>query len=212
MTRMDRTYLSFGALAAFAFVVHTTAFAILLPGYDPVSQTISEIGERGSPFEFAFRIAELGVAACLLLFAIGFWNHSSKTNRSVLPALMIGSYALANVGTAVFAAPHPLHNVFGISMTVGFLAPLALVLSWPEEDAFHLHSVSAVGGAVMVIALMFNLSPVFIDYAPADFVRANYGAIQRLLLIPFHLWCGFLAAGLLLTGSGTPHPFRDARG
>src|SRR5687767_3523210 len=106
MVRPVRLALLFGVLAAAIFVGITTLLGALLPDYDPISQTISEIGERGSPFETVFMAAELVVAACLLVFALGLGAYASATARSIVPAILLGSYGLANVGTAVFEAPH----------------------------------------------------------------------------------------------------------
>jgi len=39
----------FGSAAAGAFLLGTSALALMVPGYSEVHQTISEIGEMGSP-------------------------------------------------------------------------------------------------------------------------------------------------------------------
>jgi hypothetical protein len=39
----------FGLIAGAVFIAASTILGALFPKYDPVTQTISEIGERGSP-------------------------------------------------------------------------------------------------------------------------------------------------------------------
>lgn len=198
MARTERLLLMFGVAAAVVFIANTTILGMLLPGYDPVSQTISEIGERGSRFEFAFRVGQLAVATCLLIFAVGVGRHSSVAGRSVVPALFLAFCGVTLAGTAEFEAPHPLHNLFGIAMMLGYMAPLVLAISWPDTpDTRWVRRGSIVLGTALVIGIAYNFSPLFVDYAPADFVRAHYGAIQRLVHLPFYGWCGFLAIRLL---------------
>ncbi len=41
--------------------------------------------------------------------------------------------ALPAAGIGVFAYPHPLHNVFGLSELIGYQAPLILSLTWRRD-------------------------------------------------------------------------------
>ena len=69
-TRMKRNYrLLFGPLAAAILGFGIAGLALLIPGYSHVHQTVSEIGEIGSPARVAFAIMLFCVAACILVFA-----------------------------------------------------------------------------------------------------------------------------------------------
>ena len=103
----------------------------LLPNYDPITQTISEIGGTGSPFKVTFKVVNLFVAGCLVLFAYGVYRFSVARQLSLVPAFFLGFFAATQFGVFIFESPHPWHNVFVISSTLGFLAPLGLV------PAFH---------------------------------------------------------------------------
>lgn len=201
MLKSDRLLL-FGALAAAIFVAAVTILGALLPGYDPVAQTISEIGERGSPFASAFTAGLLVVALCLLLFAFGIGRHAASTGRSAAPALLIGCSGVAFAGAGIFAAPHPWHNLFGISLLLGYLAPLVLAVGWRgARNAHSIRVVSMAVGVVLLVGAALNFSPLFIDYAPDDFVRAHYGLIQRMVHLPFFAWCGYLSITLFAVGA-----------
>src|SRR5438874_8497512 len=115
--------LLFGPLAAAILCFGIIGLAPLLPGYSHVHQTVSEVGEIGSPARVPFAIMLSCVAACILVFAAAVRDRSVQTGHSQLAAYLIGFMALSAVGVGVFAYPHPLHNVFGLSELIGYQAP-----------------------------------------------------------------------------------------
>ena len=120
--------LLFGPLAAGLLAVGIVVLALLVPGYDQVRQTVSEIGEVGSPMQAAFTLLLCLVAAGILLFAWGLHGVAASTGRLRWPAYLSAATAVSAAGVGVFSFPHPLHNVFGISELIGYQAPS---LSWP---------------------------------------------------------------------------------
>jgi hypothetical membrane protein len=123
-----RFFVIFGLIGAATFIAASAILGALLPNYDPISQTISEIGERGSPFETTFKVVNLFVAGCFILFALGVYRFSKERGASPIPAGLLAYKAAMEVGVFVFESPHPWHNLFGIGGTLGFLAPLALAI------------------------------------------------------------------------------------
>jgi len=196
MARQNHVLLAFGFAAATIFIGSSLILGALLPGYNPISQTISELGEKGSPFEDIFRVVTLFDAICLMLFSLGLCLYSVTERFSILPSVLIGFYGLMELGIGVFAAPHPLHNLFGIWSTPGFFAPLALVLAWKNaSDLRVLRSLSAATFVIVLVAMLLNLSPLIHPYV---FIVEYYGAFQRMLFFPFYLWIVILATSLLL--------------
>ena len=109
---MTRNYrLLFGPLAGIVLGFGIAGLALLIPGYSHVHQTVSEIGEIGSPARVPFA-AMLGcVAVCILLLPSRLRCVSGRR------PLLIGRisnrvYGVAGLGIGVFAYPHPAHNVF----------------------------------------------------------------------------------------------------
>ncbi len=74
------------------------------------------------------------VAACILVFAWAVRDMSIEAGRSQVSAYLIGFMALPAAGVGIFAYPHPLHNVFGISETIGYQPPLVFALTWRREN------------------------------------------------------------------------------
>src|SRR6266446_8120022 len=101
MSKVDRSCLLFGLICGTALIVASTVLGALLPGYDPVGQTVSEIGQRGSPFERIYRISLIVGALAFLVFAYGVYRFASVRHVSVLPALALGFVGLMDFGNAV---------------------------------------------------------------------------------------------------------------
>ena len=118
----------FGPLAVVILATGIVGLALFIPGYDHVRQTVSEIGEIGSPVRVPFAIMLCSVAIGVFILALAVRDFSRALGYSLLPAYLIGAMAISAVGVALFAHPHPLHNVFGLSELVGYQAPLALAL------------------------------------------------------------------------------------
>jgi hypothetical protein len=194
MSQLGRVCLIFGIMAGAVFIATSIVLGALIPNYDPISQTISEIGERGSPFEMPFKIAGFFVAGCFVLFTYGVYRFSVARQLSLVPAFLLGLFAAHQWGVFIFESPHPLHNLFGISGTLGFLAPLGLAITWPStSDLRVLRRVSWVAAVLVLIAIGLNLMPLFVPEqdAPA-WLREHYGLVQRSLFV-FFFWCAYLA-------------------
>ena len=72
-------------------------------------------------------------AACILVFASAVRDLSVTAGHSRLAAYLVGFMALSAAGVGVFAYPHPLHNIFGISELIGYQAPLVFALTWRRD-------------------------------------------------------------------------------
>ena len=196
MLRRDSLCLMFGVFAGLIHLALSFGLGALLPGYDPIHQTISEIGERGSPFEATFKALSFIGTICLIVFSYGVCRFSLKRHLSPIPALFLGFYGLMELGVAIFESPHPLHNVFGISTTVGFFAPMALALAWPRGPDYRvLRQVSVAAAVLLIIGIVLNLMPLFSQPA---YLLEHYGLVQRAHFVLFYLWCAYLAVTLLL--------------
>jgi len=112
--------------------------ALMIPGYDHVHQTVSEIGEIGSPARFPFAIMLCCVAACILVFAAAVRDRSVAAGHSQLAAYLIGFMALPAAGIGIFAYPHPLHNIFGIPVVLATTDLRDIARRWREAGFFRL--------------------------------------------------------------------------
>lgn len=192
-----RYRLLFGPLAGVILGFGITGLARLLPGYSHVHQTVSEIGEIGSPARVPFAIMLCCVAACILVFASAVRDLSIMANHSRLAAYLTGFMALPAAGIGIFAYPHPLHNVFGLSELIGYQAPLVLALTWRRDPrARTLVALSWISSVLIWGAILLNLSSLDRQGVIWAYVKPVHGLAQRALFAAWFGWCA--AAGVLL--------------
>jgi hypothetical membrane protein len=186
-----------GTLAGVVFFSAVYAFATMVDGYSHIAQTVSEIGALGSPAKVYLQVTNLTVALCLLVFAWSLRLFAKGNNATNLPAIFIAFFAIAEIGVAIFPSPHALHNVFGLSMTIGYMSPLVLALSWKNvASASGLIIVSWIAFVFVLVTIFLNLSPIFArDLYPLEY----YGIVQRALFVAFYGWCMFVSVKLFVT-------------
>ena len=125
--------LLFGPLAGVILGFGVAGQALMIPGYTHVQQTVSEIGEVGSPARVPFALMLCCVATCILISAAAVRNLSIEAGHSPLAAYFLAFMAISAAGVGTFAYPHPLHNVFGLSEIIGYQAPAVLALTWRRD-------------------------------------------------------------------------------
>lgn len=197
--RQANTSLLFGPVAATILAAGIVGLALMVPGYSQVHQTVSEIGEIGSPVRVAFAAMLCAVAVCLLIFAWEIRALSLEAGSSTLGAYLIACMAVSAAGVGVFAFPHPLHNVFGLSELIGYQAPLALAMSWRRNP--NARGAVLFSGVMVVLvwcAIALNLATLDRDGALWAWEKPFYGLVQRALFATWFGWCAGL--GLLLYG------------
>lgn len=193
---MKRDYrLLFGPLAAGILALGIVGLALMIPEYSHVKQTVSEIGEMGSPARVPFAIMLCCVAGCIVIFAWAVRDELLAAHHSPFAAYLIGFMALPAAGVGVFAYPHPLHNIFGISELIGYQAPLAMALTWRRDPrAKTLVVLSWIFFVLVWGAIALNLTS---SFAPIWFyVKPVHGLAQRALFATWFGWCA--AVGILL--------------
>lgn len=185
-----KNLLALGWITATAFILGIFILGGLLEGYDPISQTISEIGESGSPLYTTWQIFSIGIGILLILFAIGLISFAKRNKWPLLPGIFILIYGLSQFCIGFFPSPHSLHNVFGLSMTIGYFSPLVFALSWKNRLGKTFKRVSLTVFLLIVLGIFLNLTPAF---APALYPLEYYGIVQRFLLFTFFSYCGYLS-------------------
>ena len=198
---MTRIGLLFGPLAAVLFILGVAALAAMIPGYSHVHQTMSEIGEAGSPVQVSFTIMAVLVAFCILVFAIALRGTSVAAGHSPLAAYVTGCMVISLTGVGIFSFPHPLHNVFGISEIVGYQAPLAFALTWRRDPrAKTIVAFSWVMFVAVWIAIALNLSSLDPASSLWHAVHPVIGIAQRALFGAWFLWLAVTGLALFAKG------------
>ena len=184
-----------GILAGPIFFTAVYVLASMLDGYSHVSQTVSEIGWKESPVRVYHQAALLIVATCLVIFAVGLYRFAASHGVPRVPAFLLGCLALSLTGLAATPIPDPLHNVFGLSSMIGYMAPLAVALSWKKlQGPGRIIGVGWIAFVLIVVTIGLNLSPLF---APDLYPLEYYGVVQRSLFVAFYGWCTYLGVVLL---------------
>jgi hypothetical protein len=89
--------LLFGPVAAVILLLGIVGLAVLVPGYDQVRQTVSEIGETDSPARIPFAVMLCTVALCLVIFASALRDllkrsYNARTSRHGLSGARAWAY------------------------------------------------------------------------------------------------------------------------
>lgn len=203
---MKLTYrLLFGPLAGALFAIGVIGLALTMPGYSHVRQTVSEIGEIGSPARVPFAILLCAIAVCILIFAAAMRDLSVAAGRSRLTAYLSGCMAVSAAGVGLFAHPHPLHNVFAVSELIGYQAPLAFALAWRRDRrASTLVAFSWAAYLFILIAIPLNLTALDRQGIAWSWVAPAYGLAQRALFAAWFGWCALVGTVL------ARHQWREA--
>jgi hypothetical protein len=189
--------LLFGPIAGATLAFGIAGLAPMISGYDQVRQTVSEIGEIGSPARVPFAIMLCCVALCIVVFASAVRNQSIQGGYSPVSAYLIAFMALPAAGTGIFAYPHPLHNVFGLSELIGYQAPLVFALTCRRDRSMKsLISISWILYAIICIAIVLNLSSLDREGLIWAYVKPVYGLAQKGLFAAWFGWCAVLGSML----------------
>ena len=183
-------FLPAGWIAGIGFILGTLIMGAILADYNVVSQTVSEIGQAGSPLKRAFLIFSLSIGTLLILFSMGLISFSKKYSLSVIPGIFLLTFGLAEFGIGAFASPHPLHNVFGLSMTIGYFSPFLFFILWRDKLGGRFKWISLLVFVMVIVGIFLNLSPLF---APNLYPIEYYGLVQRFLLYSFYGYCAYVS-------------------
>lgn len=210
---MPTRRLWFGPFAALLFFAGIFAIDQYTPGYSHVRQTVSELGEVGAPGQVVFSGLLCLVASCLLVYAGAVARSLHALGCTALPAYFVGAMAISCAGVGVFAFPNPLHNIFGLSETVGLQAPLAAAWVCRKDTCTRRVAVFSIVMYVLVLlAIAINLMPLV---RPADLwaqVKPYYGIVQRSLFASWFAWCVGHAVLLMRVGRANGSLKRTAAG
>jgi hypothetical membrane protein len=190
------TRLLFGPVAAIIFFSGVVCLALFVPGYSHLHQSISAIGKMGTPMRIPFALVIACYAGSLLIFASGIYRVAVESRVSKVPAYWLGFLALTQFGIAIFATPHPLHNIFGLLGLLGDLVPLVLAFAWRRIGPQNLTVISWILGLLVLAALILNLSELVPQSALWQLVEPYPGLAQRVFVAVWLTW--LIAAGVTM--------------
>lgn len=182
-----------GTVIAVIFISGTLIFGFARENYSFVSQTLSEIGSMSSPLRLPFQIFKMIIAALILIFAALVIKFARKKKLSVVPGIFLLCFGLSDLGLALFPTPHALHNVFGLSLTLGYLSPLFFALLWSGEEYRSFKTASLVFFLLILTGIALNLSPAF---KPDLYPLQYYGLVQRFLVYTLFVYMAYVGLSI----------------
>jgi glucan biosynthesis protein C len=191
--------LRLGALGPVIFYGLIVAGGFMSPGYNHMTQYVSELGQAGAPTAKLFNYGLMAVGGLIILGGLGFFLGARKLGAGVvmplLAAVAIGLFGASFVIGGLHPMPDPMHQAYHL-IYAGVAAPLLAFLSLGDRTelsgAKTLAVISFLASAVL-LALMMNLGGFNLVH------KTDVGLWQRGLIAATTLW--MLSAFLSIPGA-----------
>lgn len=193
-----------GIIGPILFVVGIWIFGLIRPGYDPIRQHISELGEVGSSNAGIFNLVVfLGLGLLMIAFSIGLKRGINDGKISKFVPILIAASGFGWVGASIFNCDQAcvtvsttgrLHDLTAVVALFGMLiAPFAIRSQLKKDPRWESYQpFSLVMGILALIctAVMFST-------AVTPSLEPYRGLIQRLAFYPPLFWMEIMAIRLL---------------
>jgi hypothetical protein len=192
-----------GIVGPILFIVVTLGFPLLRPGYDPIRQYMSELGEVDAPYAIGYNMPAFLLGLLLIAFDFGLHRGITEGKGSKLAPILMAVAGVGWVGASFFhcdpgcvneSVTGKMHGVAGIIAVPPLaIAPLALLPRLKKDNRWWSYQAfSRIMGALAVtlFAVMFTgeVSPALEPYR---------GLLQRLTSYTALLWMEVTAIRLL---------------
>lgn len=192
-----------GVIVCTGDIVLTLFWSHLARHYNPFSQTISYLGQAGSPLEKWIIIWSICFSILFALFGWGFWKaFATKGRLAALVALLLVIYGLGEgIGSGLFPInsfskhltfDNRLHNIFGGIADISLVSiPLLMLNIFPKSTNpwMYIASIVAfVGGIIMAILFLWSKY-----VAHPDMITIYKGLWQRLYILVYFVYLILIA-------------------
>lgn len=200
-TRLQDNLLVCGILAAFAYVVTDVLGALRYPGYDFLSQGVSELMAVGAPTKDLVDSVFIVYGVLSLGLAIGVLRESSGQRALRLTGLLLLGYALAGSLGRFFPAyprggggfndsvPHMILTAVLVVLMLAALAVAATALG----RRFRIYSFATLG----TIVALGVASGVYASRLAAHQTTPGFGIVERVLIYAYLAWAAVLGVALI---------------
>ena len=191
--------LRLGALGPLVFYGLIIAGGFMSPGYNHMTQSISELGQAGAPTARMFNYGLMAVGGAMILGGLGFFLGMRKLGGGVLmpvlAAVAIGLFGASFIIGGLHPMPDPMNQAYGL-VYAGVAAPFFAFLALGDR--------SEVSGAKTLAVMSFLASAVLLGImmkvGGLNLVhKADMGLWQRGLVAATTLW--MVAAFLSIPGA-----------
>ena len=176
-------------------------FGSMYPGYNWKAQSLSYLGQRGSPVEQWVQLSSILFTILITFFAYSFYQINESNKWVGIAAFMLIIYGLGEgLGSGFFPIDLPdaivtmngrLHNIFGGIGDMGLvLFPFVLMLMFPKIENHKLHIyLWSVVGIGLLMASFFLIAK---HFHPNNFISSYKGVWQRLYLFNYYIMLGVI--------------------
>ncbi|MDP1631785.1 MAG: DUF998 domain-containing protein [Caulobacter sp.] len=180
--------LRLGALGPLILYGVIVAGGLMSPGYNHMTQQVSELGQAGAPSATVFNYGVMAAGGAMILGGLGFFLGMRKLGGGVvmplLAAIAIGLFGASWVLGGLHPTPDPMHQAYNLGYA-GLAAPLFAFLAMGDRDE--------VSGAKMLTVVSFLASAVLLaltmNLGGLNLVKeADVGLWQRGLIVATTLW------------------------
>ena len=192
-----------GILAALVYVVADVLASLRYPGYDFVSQGVSELMAVGAPTKNLVDSVFVVYGVLAIAFAIGVLRESLGQRSLRWTGLLLLGYAAAGLLGRLFPAysrgwagggfsnsvPHMILTAVLVALMLAALAFAAYALG----KRFQLYSFVTIGG---IVALGIA-SGVYASRLAARQSTPGFGIVERVLIYGFLVWAAVLGIALI---------------
>jgi len=155
--------LRIGALGPIIFYGVIVAGGFMTPGYNHMTQYVSELGQAGAPAAKIFNYGLMAVGGAMILGALGFLLGMRKLGGGVvmplLAAVAIALFGASFILGGQYPMPNPMHNAYNL-VYAGVAAPLLAFLAMGDRSevsgAKTLAVISFLAGGAL-LAIMMNV-------------------------------------------------------
>ncbi len=180
--------LRLGALGPLAFYAAIAVGGFMTPGYNHMTQQVSELGQAGAPAATLFNYGMMAAGGAIIVGGLGFFLGMRKLGvgavMPLLTAVAIGLFGASFMIAGLHPMPSALHGAYHLGYA-GIAAPLLAFLSLGDRSevsgAKTLAVVSFLAGGVL-LALLMNVGGLNLVKS------ADAGLWQRGLILATTLW------------------------
>ncbi|MDD1709068.1 MAG: DUF998 domain-containing protein [Methanoregulaceae archaeon] len=194
-----------GVVAPVLFGSTVLVVGLATPGYNPVTQLISELGIPGAPYPAAINSLGLITTGILLaVFAYAVHAIFSRGWKGALGSALVLVAGLSFVAMGVYHCDQgcipitpagSLHLLFGlVALVAGLTAALLLSLVIARESDWNGYWQYSLATGILILVMM----PLFL------IETESAGLLQRILVGLIFLWTEVLAIRILFISQGLP--------
>lgn len=178
LATQQAVYLPIGAMLALI------VFAFTVPGYDSVSQHLSELGLMPGLPAYAVQAVGIISGAAIVVFSLSLLTQGRRFALTVLTSTLFGISMLSN---GIFTTGSPMHGLYGVGI-FSVLTPLLFLVELGPQASTRIGWVSRWTSLLAMIYLWLMVAG--LDPIPYR------GLSQRIALLPAFGWYCFAAIEL----------------